>query len=423
MRLRLFVSCAAGTAVVALLPAPGLARSAPLQTDATGPLLALARVQPGWMKPACIRVSWSERPADALRFHVTGSTTGLAQHLHVRVERGGGGQFGDCSGFHGNRVFAGSLAQLIDVSTAPGDPLSAPVHTGTGTTTYRFSFFLSPDNAARGLSTAATFNWSADFSDTQPATSPTPSPTPSPIPETGTPGPVAATPAPAPTSLEPSPPPTPEPTGTTPLPSVDPQPERPQPEGGSTVPPAEPGPTPAPSSPGQPEPDPAPGTAAPGTGTGTGTAPSPAPPAGASTPPAGPVLSPGATPEATPSTAGTGGATQAPSTGGVSSTTAGGAPGAGSSRTTTSLPLLEPKHDRGPAATVRRLIREVREQVSRYAAPVARHAAFPSLLVVVIALWLSSQDRLDRRDPKLALAPMYADPHHHVPEHGYRSIL
>jgi hypothetical protein len=40
----------------------------------------------------------------------------------------------------------------------------------------------------------------------------------------------------------------------------------------------------------------------------------------------------------------------------------------------------------------------------------ADEAAFPLLLLAVVIAYLMLQDNIDRRDPKLALAPMYDDP-------------
>jgi hypothetical protein len=39
----------------------------------------------------------------------------------------------------------------------------------------------------------------------------------------------------------------------------------------------------------------------------------------------------------------------------------------------------------------------------------ADKAAFPFILLIVLALFLAVQNRIDRRDPKLALAPLRAD--------------
>ncbi|HVF20697.1 MAG TPA: hypothetical protein VNA14_10690 [Mycobacteriales bacterium] len=40
---------------------------------------------------------------------------------------------------------------------------------------------------------------------------------------------------------------------------------------------------------------------------------------------------------------------------------------------------------------------------------VAEGAAFPFVLLLLVALFLVAQHQLDRRDPKLALAPVYAE--------------
>jgi len=41
---------------------------------------------------------------------------------------------------------------------------------------------------------------------------------------------------------------------------------------------------------------------------------------------------------------------------------------------------------------------------------VSRKTAVPAGLLLLVGLFLSLQNRLDRRDPKLALAPVFADP-------------
>ena len=40
----------------------------------------------------------------------------------------------------------------------------------------------------------------------------------------------------------------------------------------------------------------------------------------------------------------------------------------------------------------------------------SKKTAVPAGLLLLIGLFLAVQNRLDRRDPKLALAPVYADP-------------
>lgn len=50
------------------------------------------------------------------------------------------------------------------------------------------------------------------------------------------------------------------------------------------------------------------------------------------------------------------------------------------------------------------------DTLKRATAVVAKRAVFPAALLVVLAGFLLIQDRIDRRDPKLALAPVYPDP-------------
>jgi len=48
--------------------------------------------------------------------------------------------------------------------------------------------------------------------------------------------------------------------------------------------------------------------------------------------------------------------------------------------------------------------------LSRAVAVLAKRSVFPALLIAVMLLFFVLQDRIDRRDPKLALAPVHADP-------------
>lgn len=42
--------------------------------------------------------------------------------------------------------------------------------------------------------------------------------------------------------------------------------------------------------------------------------------------------------------------------------------------------------------------------------PAAKRAAFPAVLLALVVLFLAFQNRVDRRDPKLALAPVQRSP-------------
>ena len=52
----------------------------------------------------------------------------------------------------------------------------------------------------------------------------------------------------------------------------------------------------------------------------------------------------------------------------------------------------------------------VLERVGQWALEVSKKAAFPVLLLLLMLLFLLLQDQIDRRDPKLALAPVYPEP-------------
>ena len=49
-------------------------------------------------------------------------------------------------------------------------------------------------------------------------------------------------------------------------------------------------------------------------------------------------------------------------------------------------------------------------QVARVTGKVAEHSAFPAALLLLVAAFMGLQNRIDRNDPKLALAPVFADP-------------
>jgi hypothetical protein len=50
------------------------------------------------------------------------------------------------------------------------------------------------------------------------------------------------------------------------------------------------------------------------------------------------------------------------------------------------------------------------DAISELVAPVVQRTAFPLILLIVAGLFLLVQDRIDRRDPKLAHAPLHARP-------------
>jgi outer membrane biosynthesis protein TonB len=271
----------------------------------------------------------------------------LAPYLHLTVERGALGDPARCASFTGVPVWSGTLTQLPRTA-------AAGIPTGwrsgnSSSTTYRVSVTVLDDHRAQGLRAAATFVWALDV---EPAPEPTPAPTPEP-----TPDPVVPAPAPAPEPTpEPEPAPVPE---LEPAPAPEPTPE-PEPEPAPTPAPApEPVATPAPT----PTPMPTP-TAAPTP------QPEPGPPSEAPIPtPTQPVTDPG-----------------------------GGLPQRDGD--VVQAPPLQ-----GSPTTVAEVVTAVGET----ALAVVEDGQFPLALVAVVAGFLAVQGRLDRRDPKLALARVHQE--------------
>jgi hypothetical protein len=58
------------------------------------------------------------------------------------------------------------------------------------------------------------------------------------------------------------------------------------------------------------------------------------------------------------------------------------------------------------------VVRNVRRAAAAVAGVVAEHpdkSVFPGSLILIVVAFLSIQNRMDRNDPKLALAPVHAD--------------
>jgi hypothetical protein len=64
----------------------------------------------------------------------------------------------------------------------------------------------------------------------------------------------------------------------------------------------------------------------------------------------------------------------------------------------------------GVVHKVTRALGDAAQEVAKAAAPAAKRAAFPLVLVALLLLFLALQNRLDSRDPKLAHAPVHGTP-------------
>jgi hypothetical protein len=381
----LAIATVAAAAATGVLPrgtsgrqAVSAAGSITLTTDDGGaPLFTIPATAPGHTSTRCVRVDYAGPDGVPVKLSAADDTVGnLGSYIDIAIDAGTGGGYGDCAGFSGQRIFTGTLAQLEADHPDNASGLSAFV--GSSTTpnqTFRFTVTVHDDNAAQGRTAGATLAWTA-VDDGASAT-----------PSTGGSTPVATTdaaPPPAgPTATTPSTATTPVPTTTTtksprtdPTPSDDSLPTTPQPAASSDVTPAAASPTPGVGASGTPSaaaPVVAGGTSSPGGGSGTKHA------------------SARGTAKAKPTP--TNGLHRAPS-GGPAGDTSNDGPA-----------LLRHIFGKRVAKTVG----AIAHAVSQAAGPVAERSAFPAALLAAMVLFLFFQDAIDRRDPKLALAPMRSD--------------
>ncbi|MCU1678354.1 MAG: hypothetical protein JWM93_3112, partial [Frankiales bacterium] len=283
----------------------------------------------------------------------------------VTVEDGSGGSFGSCAGFTGSLLYSGGLDQL---AATHGDPATAMPLGGTGagdgSRTFRFTTTVLDDNAAQGATAGASFGWGAEPNNPGSGSSP-----PVTVPVTPT---ESATPTP---SVSASTTPTVRPSHTpsgTPTPSDEPSPT----DGAGN------------------------GTATPSsTDTGAPTAGSsadPTPTDGSTS--AGPTASDTASPSASP--------TPVPSPTAVPSP--GDRPPAASSDSDGSDANTGNILSRAAASTWH-AVDKARQVIVKNAPAAIRGGVFGLGSFPFLLLFLLLQRHIDRRDPKLALAPSHAD--------------
>jgi hypothetical protein len=402
---------------------------------------------PGQQRSSCIVIDTSGAGGSAgLGLHGTASGP-LAAGLQLTVAAGTGGRFGDCTGFRGNQVYTGTLAAFATRHGSAGGALQVPISAGTSPS---FRFTVIPNaSATQDQQAVAAFSWTAD-APLAPEPTPTPIPEPAPTPApTATPAPEPTTePAPAPTATpapEPTTEPAPAPTATpAPEPTTEPAPApaptttpAPEPEQTPTPAPApaptsDPQPQPAPTS--DPEPQPAPTSdpqpqPAPAPAPETQTAPAPAPGAPAPSDEAATTSPPPATSEAAPQLQASGSEpTTSEASPGAGSTAPDGSPdtpgwnggpdvsaGSGTGHLTGGGAVGGDSGDGDTPATggwraIMERIARIAQVVGQVAEEVAERSAFPAGLTLMMVGFFAVQDRIDRRDPKLALAPVHSEP-------------
>jgi hypothetical protein len=344
---------------------------------------------PGRAVSRCIELTYEgDRAGEPVHVGASGVGGPLAGQLRLRIEEGTGGRFGDCTDFRSaGAVFEGTLAELGASAGGGVAGVWAPVPGEQRS--YRIRAEIGRSNALQGASADADLVWAVHAPGPEPEPEPEPKPEPKPEPE--------PEPEPGP---EPKPEPKPEPE-----PEPEPKPE-PRDEGG-TEPAPQPAPNPAPQPGPTPQPGPGPSEPAPETDP-TPTDPDPSEDAGDADEGSddgapGEGDGPGE-PEAD-------GAETGDAEGGADESDADSEPDTEEPR------LASPAEDGdGEAAAGGRrspwqVWREsVAPKVMSLVMGTVENAELPLALLVAMILFLIGQNRLDSKDPKLALAPMHPDP-------------
>ena len=391
---RLLTTAAASTAGAS---AVGL-----VDDDGGGALFSADRLSPGRVESACVGLtaSGSVDPATEVTLDADVTDGGLAPYLQVWVEAGAVPDGGTCGAFTGTQLWSGTLDDFPAAGTAG---IATGWHPAvTPRSVYRFTVTVLDDPRAETLGTAADFRWA--FAEAAPE------PPPTVVPPTTEPTPVP------PSTTEPVP--TTEPT-TTSAPAVTPVPVV------TTAPPLTTAPAPAPvlttvpapttepvlstaiaptrvATPPTVVPAPAPSTATvPTAVAATATVPAPTTGAPTSTGRGVPSDAPGAASDTSSAPAPAAEGPTVPPAGAALGDVPAADEGSGD-------PVLEaPPLESGPAEAVQAALAAVAlaaAGVSRTVQAVASNGQYPVGLAAVVAAFIGLQGRLDRRDPKLALA-------------------
>jgi hypothetical protein len=314
--------------------------------DSAAALFSVGELAPGHPTSSCMALAYSADGASSLRLYGTSAGSGLDRALHLVVDEGTGGRFGDCSAFTGAPVYAGTLADFARDHHDFASGLALGAAPSETPVSYRFTVEVLSDDTAQGRDAEATFIWEAQDSPPPPVTTTTAPPPPVEPPAAGTPTTTPTTTEVTPGSSNPT------------APSAVAEPWRDR----------------------------------------TATEPESARSVGASaTDTEGATVAP--VEAAVPS--GEAGAAKRPASEGAHPSHGGpsGTAPRGGSR-------LTPVEDR----SLTKVLGDVVEAVATAAVVVMEKSAFPGGLLVVAGLFLLAQDRIDRKDPKLALAPVYPDP-------------
>jgi hypothetical protein len=134
--------------------------------DSTTALVTVTGLKPGSTDTKCVVVTFTGSLASTVKVYSTASTySGSAgAYINLTVDEGTGGSFaGGCTAFvSGTQIYSGTLANFAGTYTTFANGIGSFAPTTNGNTTvYRFSYSITDNDSAMGLTAGLGFTWEA----------------------------------------------------------------------------------------------------------------------------------------------------------------------------------------------------------------------------------------------------------------------
>jgi hypothetical protein len=132
--------------------------------DSGTALFTAAGLVPGAQDENCLTVDYTGDVATAVKLYATSFTDGgsLAQYLHLVIQEGSGGGYGDCTGFVPSAgIWTGTLDAFAAGATDYASGVGGWAPSGAASTVYRVAWTLdaATPTSMQGASTGLTFRW------------------------------------------------------------------------------------------------------------------------------------------------------------------------------------------------------------------------------------------------------------------------
>jgi hypothetical protein len=132
--------------------------------DSGSALFSAAGLVPGDQAENCLTVDYTGDVATAVKLYATSFTDpgSLAQYLHLVVQEGSGGGYGDCTGFvPSSGIWTGTLDGFASGATDFGSGVGGWTPSGAGSRVYRIAWTLdaATPTAMQGTTVGLTFRW------------------------------------------------------------------------------------------------------------------------------------------------------------------------------------------------------------------------------------------------------------------------